>query len=75
MKTIFKYIILFKLLFIYLPTVAQDGGEEEAVDCESGTDINPNCEENAPIDSGVGLLVGAIAFYSVKKLREKNNPE
>jgi hypothetical protein len=34
--------------------------------------IDPNCEEaDAPIDSGVGLLMGAIALYSVKRLRQK----
>jgi hypothetical protein len=37
--------------------------------------IDPGCEEDnpddAPIDSGVGLLIGAAAFYTIKKIKEK----
>ncbi|MBC8052778.1 MAG: hypothetical protein H7Y13_06910 [Sphingobacteriaceae bacterium] len=37
-------------------------------------DFDPFCEDtDAPIDSGVGLLIGAAALYTVKKLREKND--
>lgn len=35
--------------------------------------LDPDCgdPDSAPIDSGVGLLIGAAAFYTVKKIREK----
>lgn len=37
--------------------------------------LDPACDDgsnqDAPIDSGVGLLLGAAAFYTVKKIREK----
>ena len=34
--------------------------------CDGGED------PDAPIDSGVGLLIGAAAFYTAKKLKDKN---
>ncbi len=34
--------------------------------------FDPFCEDvDAPIDSGVGLLIGAAALYTIKKIREK----
>ena len=40
-------------------------------DCAFSPD--PLCEEgpDAPIDSGVGLLIGAAAFYTLKRFRDK----
>jgi len=39
-------------------------------DCDP--DFDPFCDDvDAPIDSGVGLLIGAAALYTVKKIREK----
>ena len=34
--------------------------------------FDPFCVDvDAPIDSGVGLLIGAAALYTIKKIREK----
>ncbi|HEY0054920.1 MAG TPA: hypothetical protein VGB63_06150 [Pedobacter sp.] len=37
-------------------------------------DWDPNCvdPDNAPLDSGVGLLIGAVAFYTVNTIRKKS---
>lgn len=35
-------------------------------DCEIDID-----DPNAPLDSGVGLLIGAAALYTIKKIRER----
>lgn len=35
--------------------------------CGGGDPDDPN----APIDSGVGLLIGAAALYTIKKLRDR----
>jgi hypothetical protein len=35
---------------------------------------DPNCQDlDMPLDSGVGLLIGAAAFYTVKRIRKKND--
>ena len=38
--------------------------------------LDPDCQDggvDAPIDSGVGLLIGAAAFYTIKKIRDKKD--
>ncbi len=54
--------ICFFTLFISSNTYAQ---------CDP---IDPGCEDpdpDAPLDSGVGLLLGAAAFYTVSRIRKK----
>jgi hypothetical protein len=60
----------FGLLFISFFVVASASADP----CLDPDDINynPFCEDpDAPIDSGVGLLIGAATFYTVRKIRDK----
>ena len=62
MKKVF-YIIL--LIFISVTASA------ECLDPDD-PNFDPFCDDlDAPIDSGVGLLIGAAAFYTIKKIRER----
>lgn len=58
--------LLFSLLLLSSNNLYADFCDDFPADplCEDG---NPD----APLDSGVGLLIGAAAFYTLKKIREK----
>ncbi|MGV3510038.1 MAG: PID-CTERM protein-sorting domain-containing protein [Sphingobacteriaceae bacterium] len=47
-------------------------------DFECDLSVDPDCDgeiddpSEVPLDSGVGLLIGAATLYTIKKIRDKN---
>ncbi|HEX8376406.1 MAG TPA: hypothetical protein VF602_01225 [Pedobacter sp.] len=62
-----KFLWVLFILFLFVASASADP-------CLDSTDplYNPFCEDlDMPLDSGVGLLIGATAFYTVSRIRKK----
>lgn len=60
--------VLFIILFCLISVVSF------SQECDPQDPFNDPCDtDSAPIDSGVGLLIGAAALYTVKRIRDKKD--